>query len=278
MRVFFACGAPKSGTTWLQLLLDAHPQVACSGEGHFIERFSSPFAQVVKSYNQQMALVAERVYQGKPYYQPITQSEFDAFVRQFIIERLKQRVDVQTVQWIGDKTPRYATQLTALSRLFPDAPIINIVRDPRDVAVSRLHHANRAGVAGALDPSSAAHADLIHNAATAWVANVAPVLEFARANPKRAHQLRYEDLLSRPADEAWRLFNFLQVADDETSVSLAVERTSFESLSGRKPGHEDSSSFFRKGVAGDWQASLERRSLKIIEEHCGALMRQLHYR
>ncbi|MFP6691035.1 MAG: sulfotransferase, partial [Alphaproteobacteria bacterium] len=32
--LFFICGAIKSGTTWLQLMLDAHPDIACRGEGH----------------------------------------------------------------------------------------------------------------------------------------------------------------------------------------------------------------------------------------------------
>ncbi len=30
-RLFFICGALKSGTTWLQLMLDAHPEIACRG-------------------------------------------------------------------------------------------------------------------------------------------------------------------------------------------------------------------------------------------------------
>ena len=31
-QVFFIGGAAKSGTTWLQLLLNAHPEISCSGE------------------------------------------------------------------------------------------------------------------------------------------------------------------------------------------------------------------------------------------------------
>jgi hypothetical protein len=34
-QLFFAGGAPRSGTTWLQLLLDSHPEVCCRGEGLF---------------------------------------------------------------------------------------------------------------------------------------------------------------------------------------------------------------------------------------------------
>ena len=77
MNVFFVCGAPKSGTTWLQRLLDAHPQVACAGEGHFIERFTAPLSQLVSSYNRQMLLEVEEVYEGRPAYGPVNQAEFD---------------------------------------------------------------------------------------------------------------------------------------------------------------------------------------------------------
>ena len=67
-QLLFVCGAPKSGTTWLQRVLDAHPQIQCSGEGHFIERFTVLLAQVMRGYASHMGLVADRVYEGKPYY------------------------------------------------------------------------------------------------------------------------------------------------------------------------------------------------------------------
>jgi hypothetical protein len=34
-QFFFVIGMPKSGTTWLQLLLDAHPEIQCHGESQF---------------------------------------------------------------------------------------------------------------------------------------------------------------------------------------------------------------------------------------------------
>jgi hypothetical protein len=68
MDVFFACGAPKSGTTWLQRVLDAHPEISCSGEGHFIDRFSAPLAEVVREYNRHLGVVETQVYEGRPYY------------------------------------------------------------------------------------------------------------------------------------------------------------------------------------------------------------------
>ena len=35
-QLFFVGGAPRSGTTWMQHMLDAHPDISCRGEGHFL--------------------------------------------------------------------------------------------------------------------------------------------------------------------------------------------------------------------------------------------------
>ena len=35
-HLFFMGGLPKSGSTWLQIMLHAHPEVSCAGEGHFM--------------------------------------------------------------------------------------------------------------------------------------------------------------------------------------------------------------------------------------------------
>ena len=36
-QMFFIGASPRTGTTWLQLLLDAHPDISCRGEGHFFD-------------------------------------------------------------------------------------------------------------------------------------------------------------------------------------------------------------------------------------------------
>ena len=37
--LLFIVGSPRSGTTWLQLLLAGHPEVATRGETHLFEHF-----------------------------------------------------------------------------------------------------------------------------------------------------------------------------------------------------------------------------------------------
>jgi hypothetical protein len=273
VNLFFVCGAPKSGTTWLQRILDAHPEVCCSGEGHFITRFSGPLATVMNDYNRELKVEAQQVYEGSPYYAPVSQAEFDDMARSFILARMKARADART-RWVGDKTPSYTRNLDILHRLFPTAKIIHIVRDPRDVAVSRMAHNRRAGRTEALTPGAEQHRLTLQSAVQIWIDAVTAVDAFAQKHPGLVHELRYRDLHDDPIGAAGRLFGFLGAPCDPVLIAQVAAATSFESLAGRKPGEEDMSSFLRKGVVGDWRDKLDADSVRLISESCGELMRQ----
>jgi hypothetical protein len=273
VNVFFVCGAPKSGTTWLQRILDAHPEVCCSGEGHFVERFTAPLARVLNAYNTQLSLEIEQVYEGEPIYGPVDQSELDDLGRAFILRRLTSRA-APGVQWVGDKTPRYTHQLQALDRLFPQARFINIVRDPRDVAVSRMGHSRRIGLTEVFTPGTAQNKQAIEDAVSGWIEALRLVDAFARSHPGRVRELRYWELVERPAETAADLFEFLGVSTAQPTIEAVVAATSFEALSGRKPGEEDAGAFLRNGVPGDWRKHLGAEAVAAIEAACGELMRE----
>jgi hypothetical protein len=274
--VFFACGAPKSGTTWLQRILDAHPEVCCSGEGHFIQRFSIPAAQVVKAYNQGLGVDARQVYEGRPYYAGVDQAEFDAMVRGFILNRLTSRAGPQT-RWVGDKTPGYTLHLDLLHRLFPTAKILHIVRDPRDVAVSRMAHSHRAGYLGALTPGEDHYRQTLEGAVNYWNQAVTAVDDFARAHPGLVYEVRYRDLHADPIGETEKLFAFLGAPTDRILVERVTAATSFQTLAGRPAGEEDLASFLRKGVPDDWKSRLDADAERLIWDRCGDLMREKRF-
>jgi hypothetical protein len=273
VNIFFVCGAPKSGTTWLQRILDAHPEVCCSGEGHFITRFSAPVSKVVNAYNRDLEWESKLVYDGAPYYGRVGQDEFDEMVRGFISARLGARADAQT-RWIGDKTPSYTRHLDQLHRLFPTAKIVHIVRDPRDVAVSRMVFSKRAGASEACTPGADEHRLTLEGAVRSWTQAVTAVDAFAEAHPGLVHEMGYLDLHADPFGETERLFGFLGAPAPRVLVEEIVAATSFEALSGRRPGDEDPTSFLRKGLPGDWRTVLDPASAELILESCGPLMRE----
>jgi Sulfotransferase family len=268
MRYFFVCGAPKSGTTWLQRLLDAHPQLICSGEGHFIEKFAIPIMQVFKAYNKHLALVAERVYQGKPYYEPLEIAEMIAALRLLIVQRMNKRTKSNAIA-VGDKTPRYTDFLDELRAIFPTAHFLHVVRDPRDVAVSRLNHAWRAGYSDVMTPGSEMRTTSIVNSSQAWVRAQENFAKFSTKHRSQCLEMRYEELTYSPHKIIGEALNFLGVSCDNKIVETAITSASFDAWSGRKPGEEDSASFFRKGIVGDWRNSLEPAALDLIALTCG---------
>lgn len=276
MQYFFVSGNPKSGTTWMQLLIDAHPEAVCSGEGHFVEMFLDPLLQMRTGYNERLKLGVERVYQGKRYYADLTTRRILDMTREFTVQAISQRAGPET-KAAGDKTPRYNHRLGDMHVLFPQARFINIVRHPYDVAVSRLHHARRAGLAEVLQQGSAVNREHVTNAAKMWAHGQARVAAFQEKHAQVLLEVRYEDMLENPHAGAAAIFRHIGVSDDAAAVAAAVHASAFETQSGRKPGEEHETSFFRKGVAGDWQGTLDDGALAILDEICGPLYRKLGY-
>jgi len=138
--IFLALGAPKSGTTWLQTILNSHQQVSCRGEGKF-SFFGRGLVKLINDYNEFLRSNNEKVF-GETFFDPVNQEEYNSVLRAFIETRIKFGVDGSNTH-VGSKDPGLGTNIFTISRCFPDAYYIHLVRDPRDVAVSTWHHMNR---------------------------------------------------------------------------------------------------------------------------------------
>lgn len=274
---FFIGGAPKSGTTWLQRTLDLHPQIVCSGEGHMHEFVVRPIAEMVSRYNDKLGVVAEAVYEGRPYCPPVSRQEQIEITRA-VMTMLMARRTKPGARLVGDKTPANAKIVDDLAVLFPGMKFIMVLRDPRDVAASRLGQARRTGFAEADDRSSEVYRKIVRGAGWDWRVMLERAQAFARRCPDQISTVRYEDLVRRPADELLRLFEFLGAETTVEQLARIVEDSRFEAFSGgRKPGDEDQRSFYRKGVAGDWPNHLSAEALEILLAECGEAMQGAGY-
>lgn len=138
------------------------------------------------------------------------------------------------------------------------------VRDPRDQLISdywytrnRPNHPNHriaasldlAGFIGhQLDPleSGTQRADWIRE----WLRN---------RDPRLSLIIRYEDLLTDPCGTMQHIFDFLEIAPRGITIPQIVARHRFEQRSGgRTPGSEDTTSFLRRGVTGEWREVFTR--------------------
>ena len=267
-QVLFVVGCQKSGTTWLQHLLNGHPQVACGGEGHLADRLAPLVPRLFRDYvevdNVSVALA---------------QTHVDATTRfladQVLATYLAAAPDPDAVRVVGDRTPESAVALPLLDTLYPTARFVHIIRDGRDGTVSGWAHLQRQNRAGQF----ASFAEYAHvYAGAVWAGYIGRARHAAAQFPDRYLELRYEDLHENPAEEMGRLLEFLAVDAGEAAVAQCLEAGSFERLSGgRRRGEEDAGSHFRKGVVGDWREHFDEEAIARFEAAAGPLRKDLGY-
>ena len=82
--------------------------------------------------------------------------------------------------------------------------------------------------------------------------------------------VRYEDLLT---DAAGILVDISGKLTGEPitreRAEEIVEKFSFKRMSGRKQGQENTKSFVRKGIAGDWKNHFTREACEVFDKHAG---------
>lgn len=94
----------------------------------------------------------------------------------------------------------------------------------------------------------------------------------------QVHHTTYEALLADTNQEFGRLMGQMtEESVDPTRVEAAVSRFAFRSSTGRGQGHEDRSSFLRKGVAGDWRNHFDREAAEIFDSIAGDALVTLGY-
>jgi Sulfotransferase family/Uncharacterised nucleotidyltransferase len=188
----FFVGVARSGTTLLRAMMDAHPEIAIPPESWFVtelaarrgtyesrhgfdvERFATDlvaherFARWGIEKDDLRAAICES---GPGDYPSAIRSVFS----QWATRHGKQRY--------GDKTPGYLTQLALIVALLPEARIVHLIRDGRDVALS---YSDELGVS-------------VVNAMRIWRARVRDAREAGRSlGHSRYREIRYEDLVADP--------------------------------------------------------------------------------
>jgi hypothetical protein len=98
--------------------------------------------------------------------------------------------------------------------------------------------------------------------------------------------MRYEELLGNSTPNFAKVLRFIGVAQNVDSLAeVIVERNRFERLSmgkrvwqnGRKPGQENATSHFRKGITGDWKNYMKPEHIARFKEVAGQQLIELGY-
>ena len=193
----FVVGVGRSGTTLLRLMLDAHPALTIPPETHFAPELiaaagkrrasAEGLAEIVVSQRQwgDFGLDEARAARRLEALDPLDAgAALRAFYGLYAERAGKPR-------W-GDKTPIYVEHMREIAAALPEARFVHLIRDGRDVALSRIRRALD-------DPPP------VDRVAKNWRQRIGAARKQAR-RVDHYPELRYEDLVDRHrVDAAARL-------------------------------------------------------------------------
>jgi len=287
---FFIFGHARSGTTLLMRLARLHPEVHCNYQAHFFTRrpllkslVDSPEAE------EWFKRKSNRWNQGRDLSPLVLRAAAD-----FIMEREAAKEGKIIV---GDKSPSstiHGQAVRDMHAVYPDAKLVYIVRDGRDVLISerfrnlveeskflkqednRIIQELRKDQSQFTNGTRSILTDaFIQRVAKGWVENLREMEdEGKRLYSENYFSLCYEDLLARPFDEMTKLWNFLSVKKTDASLEerIKTEITSNPDEEWQTKRNEDIASFLPKGQAGNWKRLFTEKDKSLFKEVAGGML------
>jgi len=210
----FILAPPRSGTTLLRVLLGGHPQLFAPPE---LELLSfNTLAERKHAFSGAFSFWLEGSLRAIMEIKGCSAEEAARIMRELEDRNLSTKEFYRLMQeWIGDrrlvdKTPSYALHTSIMKRAeadFENALYIHLLRHPRGMI--------RSFEDAKLDQIFFRYAHPFSRRALAemiWTISHQNIIEFLRDVPTdRQHQLKFEDLVSRPRESLEQLCNFLGV-------------------------------------------------------------------
>ncbi len=198
--IFFV-GFPRSGTTLFEQILNSHPRLATTDEAQILGRV----ALMVPS-------VTGRAGEPPEVLDSLTTDHVIALRRHYLDEAWRHAGADPVTQRVVDKMPFNIVDLGFIRRLFPTAPIVVALRDPRDVVLSCFMQNFQINPALSHFLTLDGTADLYEAVMGLW-------RHYETAPGLKAISYRYEDLVADVAGVARRILEFIGEPWDDSVLA-----------------------------------------------------------
>ncbi len=197
-KLSLLCGYPRSGTTLLEYVLDAHPDVVSADETGVFQTKAYP--ELSRNLSDRTPYVAAIDSITPRNLRRIRTEYFDG-IESHLGSRVGERMLV-------DKNPGMTFDVPLMSRVFPDCKFLVALRDPRDVCISCFMQAWPV----LPDTISWLSAEgTVEN----YVATMGLWLVMKPALGNSAIEVRYEDIVHKLQENARRALSFLGLPWDD---------------------------------------------------------------
>jgi hypothetical protein len=256
----FAGGAGRSGTTLLRVILDSHPNIACGPE----LKVTPALCRLWQDFQTSLSPPLREYL--------LTPNDINAIFAQTIVSLLEKYRQKSGKLRVAEKSPNNVFFFEHLNHMFPDSPLIHVIRDGRDVVCSLL-------TMQWMDPKTGKPLEYtrdVRKAAEYWARAVRTGQTVARQKPsvaKRYVELRYEELVNDPVSTLHPLFTFLDEPWDPAVLQFHQQQ---RNLAGESSAEQVSRELYTSAVAR-WQRDLKPEHKSAIKDVAGDLLVELGY-
>jgi Sulfotransferase family len=271
-RPIVILGCPRSGTTLLQVMLHSHPRIGIPPETRFLlpaYRERLRFGDLSETANRRA--LGDFIVRTKGHRFGDLGLDRDATVGEIVdgpptlgsavgivLRAYAQRFG--RPRW-GDKRPAYYNYIDVVMRLFPDARILHVVRDPRDCVAS-------------LKRMPWWRTDSYHSVA-AWAQSIDNTERAIRVWPGAVTRVQYERLVAEPESELKALC--AELGEEYDPAMAEPERLADVAVPERKHWHSNTRVGPTTERVGRWKDDLEPWEASLCETVLAERMARFGY-
>lgn len=273
-NIVWIFGNAKTGSTWLAFMMEEL-------EGHTVWRepyVGELFGRLYYNWVGEKHFETKHFILGEPQKKSWLKS-----MRSFVLSEAGARFpEVANGGYLIIKEPNGSIGAPLLMEALPESRMIFLVRDPRDVAASRLDAARKGSYlyerrikeGGGRTAMFDMQADaLVEHTATRYLQNVGNVREAYEAHEGLKVLVRYEDLRPNTLENMKSIYSSLGISVDEEELARAVEKHSWESIPEEEKGE---GKFYRKAAPGGWRKDLTPEQAETVERITAPLLKEFY--
>ena len=265
---FFIIGRPRSGTTLLRLLFEAHPNLLIPPESPFIIILYKKYGAVTNWNEQIIEEFCNDLYKQRYFEKWLIDRDellnrliqhkgpntFQGMVTQVYLS-YKSVYEKKDILMIGDKNPMYSLYASRIHKLYPDSKIIHITRDYRDNYLSLVNVNFEVPV--------------VPIVVYRWKYALKKMWRLKEKNPGLVYSIKYEDLVADPEHHCRLLCNFLNIEFDPSVLSFYQKKSEVEKIYAGEEGisqiHKSLFNPISTERMNKWQTDMTPRQIKVAD-------------
>jgi hypothetical protein len=277
---FFIIGRPRSGTTMLRLLFEAHPNIIVPPESPFIIVLYKKYGKITNWTSDVITEFVDDLFE-------VTYFDKWLFDKGALLNELLESKGKSTFQemvlriyanyhslynkgeikLIGDKNPLYSLYPHRIHQLFPEARIIHITRDYRDNYLS-LTNVNF-------------EIPVVPIVVYRWKYALKKMWHLKKRNPDLIYSLKYEDLVADPELHCRRMYDFLGIEFDPSVLTFYEKKQETEDAYSSdktiKIVHKSLFNPINTGRMEKWKTEMTARQIKVADHVVGKTAEKAGY-